>query len=318
MNRFPGLEPKAEFGNDMAIFGDMLFVGIPQAGKGTGEVLVYSLSQSFTDIEILAPDASSAGAQRFGSSVAVSNDRIAIAAEDAVNTDHTGGVVYLFNRDDGFTFRTKISSPSLNGEENKKFGYKIAISGERIFITSMLQLESRGVLSVFDLDGNLIFAVSGPQTGDMFGSSLAVKDDLLVVGILGGWNFRTGKRSGAAELIQLVGSPATSFSFKGFILPDDGDTDDNFGTDVAITSDKIIVSADNNSNEIGTAAGAIYVFDHDRNQLEKIVAIGNLGAPGDRFGSSIAVSEKAMVIGAHMKTRGGKIGSGALFVLPTP
>ena len=71
---------------------------------------------------------------------------------------------------------------------------------------------------------------------------------------------------------------------------------DRFGWSVAANDTKIVVGAPY-EDTTASAAGSIYIFDMNGNQLAKIQA-SNAGS-GDRFGTAVAVSNTRIVVGAH-------------------
>ncbi|MEA2021888.1 MAG: FG-GAP repeat protein, partial [Candidatus Caldatribacteriota bacterium] len=87
--------------------------------------------------------------------------------------------------------------------------------------------------------------------GDLFGGSVAISGDKIVVGSYG--DDDNGSDSGSAYIFNTDGSYVTK------ITAPDGEADDNFGRSVSISGDKIVVGAiyddDNGSN-----SGSAWVF----------------------------------------------------------
>lgn len=124
---------------------------------------------------------------------------------------------------------------------------------------------------------------------DEFGNSAAISDSLAVVGA---WSKSHNK--GAAYIFKM--NPNGKWTQMAQLAPTDLQEEDDFGASVAISGDTVFVSAPGQDGD----RGVVYVFRKQTNntwtQLTKITAIG--GASGDYFGSSIAVANNYLAIGA--------------------
>ena len=90
-------------------------------------------------------------------------------------------------------------------------------------------------------------------------------------------------------------SIANDFTQLKKIQASDAEADDRFGQSVAVSDTRIVVGAyleDTTASE----AGSVYIFDINGNQLAKIQASD--AEAGDQFGSSVAVSDTRIVVGA--------------------
>jgi hypothetical protein len=158
---------------------------------------------------------------------------------------------------------------------------------------------------------------SNPDAGDLFGTSVAISGDTVVVGapredssarlINGpqGNNDRTD--SGAAYVFVRNGSGWTQ---QAYLKASNADQDDEFGFAVAISGDTVVVGAygeDSNatgingsgSNNGAEFAGAAYVFVRDGVSWtqQAYLKASNTDA-GDGFGWSVAMSGDTVVVGA--------------------
>jgi hypothetical protein len=85
------------------------------------------------------------------------------------------------------------------------------------------------------------------------------------------------------------------------LLASDGANGDRFGQSVAISSDTVVVGA-SLENELGTSAGAAYVFDRNQGginnwgQVRKLTASD--GTLNDQFGFSVAIQNDRTFVGA--------------------
>ena len=84
------------------------------------------------------------------------------------------------------------------------------------------------------------------------------------------------------------------------ILPDDGAAGDEFGRDLAISGDTIVVGA-RLDDDIGNSSGAAYVFVRSAGiWTQQTKLFGDDTAAFDEFGSSVSISGETVVVGAPL------------------
>ncbi|NNL21187.1 MAG: T9SS type A sorting domain-containing protein [Ignavibacteriaceae bacterium] len=137
---------------------------------------------------------------------------------------------------------------------------------------------------------------SDPQNVVSFGSSVAIDNNILIVG--GPESDIQGVNSGAAVVFEKVNG---NWVEDTLLLADDGTTAAHFGWAVGVKDNYVFIGADQDP-EIGTWAGAVYIYKRDTltglwYEFQKIV-------PGDiqawyKFGSSISISGNKILIGAR-------------------
>ena len=111
----------------------------------------------------------------------------------------------MYERGDG----SWLQSAKLFGSENDLgdlFGTAIAADGDRVAISA--RQANPGNVHVFDRDGNGDWiqqpgALESRGISDLYGESLALRDDLIVVGAE--WDGEAGNRAGAVYVYELVG-----------------------------------------------------------------------------------------------------------------
>ncbi|MBL8694073.1 MAG: hypothetical protein JNJ88_08250 [Planctomycetes bacterium] len=137
---------------------------------------------------------------------------------------------------------------------------------------------------------------SGPSSNDQFGKAAAIHGGQAVVGS----SRPSGGFAGAAFIFER--QPDGSFSQKAMLVPPVGVTSSSFGTAVAITTDRVVVGSQHDS-DLGASSGAAYVFERDAlgtwSQTAKLLA--NDGATNDQFGCSVAIDGTRIVVGALAK-----------------
>jgi hypothetical protein len=142
------------------------------------------------------------------------------------------------------------------------------------------------------------------QSGDWFGFSLALEEDLLIVGAPHAKN-ESGEDAGAVYVFQR-GSDWQDGSGNQIakLTAGDGDSGDWFGYAVDIEGETIVVSAKAEEDPNGFESGAVYVFekgegwaDGSGNQVAKLLP-GD-GDADDGFGYAVSIAGDALAVGAE-------------------
>jgi len=292
----PGTVPQgySHFGAAVAVDGPYTVVGTPQGGgigeSDSGMAYVFDTSGGALLATIINP--TPATRDYFGLAVAVSGSTVVVGAygDDTGMTD--AGAAYVFDAVSGSLLRT-LSNPTPGFGDC--FGYSVAVSGNVVVVGAYnddVSATDAGVAYVFDVaSGNLLQTLKNPTPvyGDLFGYSVAVSGNAVVVGA---YSDDTGApNSGAAyvfdaasgSLLRTLSNPTPAF-------------DDDFGISVAVSGSTVVVGAD--GDDTGAAdTGAAYVFDLASGSLLRTL---NNPTPVafDDFGSSVAVSGSTVVVGA--------------------
>src|SRR5262249_25840102 len=132
--------------------------------------------------------------------------------------------------------------------------------------------------------------------GDLFGTSLAISGDVIVVGAVDAHD--KGPQSGAAYIFRYNRAWGVWFQEQK-LTASDGSPQTEFGRSVAIGGGVIVVPA-YRDNALGLRSGSVYVFRYVGQQWvqqEKLNASDEL--PGDRFGRSISLGGDIALISAY-------------------
>jgi FG-GAP repeat/RTX calcium-binding nonapeptide repeat (4 copies) len=216
---------------------------------------------------------------------------------------------------------------------NDFFGYSIAVDGDTVVVGAPFddagtKVDS-GVAYVFvkpatgwattatvsaTLDAN-----TAKQPGDLFGQSVAVHGDTIVVGAPLE-DSPPGSNQGAAYVFTKPaggwsGTPTQSAKLRA----SDRAVADQFATSVALNGDTVVVGAVGDDS----ARGSVYVFvkpaggwSGNMSQNAKLIAFDGLA--GDSLGSSVAVSGDTILTGAHLDDIGVNIDVGSAYVFFEP
>ena len=155
-----------------------------------------------------------------------------------------------------------------------------------------------------------LFDVAGGAF-DLFGTAVAIDGDTAVIGAI--YDDDNEWHAGAAYVFRL--DPGTSsWVQEQKLLPNDGfGVSDFFGRAVAIVGDTIVIGVPQDDDN-GEDSGSAYVFGFDGSvwiQQQKILPAD--GAAGDEFGTSVAMEDNTLVIGAPFDDDNG-LNSGSAYV----
>lgn len=149
------------------------------------------------------------------------------------------------------------------------------------FLTIALLLAARAAAAPIPL------VPGGLSPGDAFGQAVALSGNTALVS--------ANQDDAATGSVYVFVETAGSWTLQQRLVADDGGAGDVFGTFVAIDGDTAIIGAPGHDG----ATGAAYVFVRTGStwsQQQKIAPPD--GDPGDRFGTSVAVSGETAIVGS--------------------
>lgn len=221
---------------------------------------------------------------------------------------------------------------------NDIFGWSVAISGTTVVIGAPNEASKAtgvggnqndntvafsGAVYVFVRTGNTwaqqsYIKASNTNTGDQFGSSVAISGNTLVVGAIGEDSNTTGvngnqtdnsaEEAGAAYIFVRSGGTWTQ---QAYVKASNTGAGDEFGEAVSIAGNTVVVSAaneDSNATGVGgtqtnnsaSASGAVYVFTRSGIawSQQAYIKASNTGS-NDKFGTSVMIDDNnTMIVGA--------------------
>ena len=297
----PSPQARAYFGQNLAADGTLTVVGVPSAVVGglqsVGRAYVFNSVTGglIATLENPTPAANDV----FGGSVAMSGSTVAVGACGDDTGGSNAGSVYVFDAITGSLLRTLGNPAPSSGEP---FGGSVAISGD----TVVVGVPDHGIGAYYHAGSAYVFnATSGtvlrtldnptPSYYDLFGSSVAVSGNTVVVGAY--YDDTGAQDAGSAyvfsattgALVATLGNPTPA-------------VDDRFGWSVAVSGGTVVVGA--HQDDTGaTNAGSAHVFNAATGGLVRTL---NHPTPAayDYFGNSVAVSGSTVVVGAYLNDTG--------------
>jgi hypothetical protein len=259
-------------------------------------------SQDIIPFEVLA--SSDTTGDNFGYSVSISGDTIVVGADQedsnatGVNGDQSNngandaGAAFVFVRE-GTTWNQQAYLKASNTDRNYFFGISVSISGDTIVVGAYQEdcnangvrngAPMSGAAYVFVREGTTwtqqaYLKASNTGFGDLFGISVSISGDTIVVGAKAEDSNATGVNgdqnnddvtgSGAAYVFVRNG---TTWAQQAYLKASNTGEHDSFGSSVSISGDTIVVGAqfeDSNAtgvngdqkNDEAFRSGAAYVF----------------------------------------------------------
>ncbi|MGE3611145.1 MAG: FG-GAP repeat protein [Bacteriovoracaceae bacterium] len=312
------------FGTDVTLNGDTLVVGAPgedsnqttitngvtasadNTSSGSGAVYVYKRVGSTWSQEAYIKASNNGASDGFGTFIDIDGDTLIVgvpnedsnqtsitngATASSDNSASSSGAVYVYRRTSAIWAQEAYIKAS-NAETADSFGSSLVLSGNLIAVGSPLE------------DSNQTTITNGATSSS--DNSLA--------------------SSGAVYIYKRTGS---SWAQEAFIKPSNSDSNDNFGSRVALSGYTLAISSINeDSNQTlitdGPAAsntltdsGAVYVYQRNAGiwSIEAYIKADNAGAT-DNFGSALAISGDTLVVGAKAEdgTSNSITNAGAVYV----
>ncbi len=134
---------------------------------------------------------------------------------------------------------------------------------------------------------------SDGASGDRFGNNVSISGDTIVIGSPGNNN------QGAAYVFVRNQGGVDNWGQVKKLIASDGAVGDNFGCSVSISGDTIVVGANGDNSNMGSA----YIFSRNQggteNWGEVIRIVASDGVLNDLFGSSVSIFYDTIVIGAY-------------------
>jgi hypothetical protein len=230
--------------------------------------------------------------ERFGASLAIHEDRIAVGSTEVLTEivvpvpfnfpfwfTTGGGQVHLYLHD-GTTFVHERSV--VYGGVNERFGQAVSLRANTLLVGR--PGANPGAADLFDPNsGAHITTFTSPASGDKFGETVALLDDLALVGASGSGTVYVYRHDGGGTW-----TPAGTLASPG--------ASSEFGAAIAVDNGRIVVGA--------PAIDRAYVFEDDGDADWPAVAEITGGA-GSRLGQAVALTGDTAFIGAPQLLFGG-------------
>jgi len=332
----------SEDSNAIGIGGDQT----NNTGTNSGAVYVFRRSESTWSQEAYVKASNAESGDSFGRTVALYGDTLAVGVpnedsnatgingDQADNSAAYSGAVYVFHRV-GTNWAQQAYVKASNTQINDHFGGSLSLFDDTLAVGAILENSNAtgingtqtsnepasGAVYVFRRNGTTwaqeaYVKASNTDSGDRFGSSVALGANTLAVGVPNEDSDATGingdqtdnsaSYSGAVYVFRRFSG--TVWFQSAYIKPSNTQAFDEFGSSIALSGDVLAVGAKGESSSAegidgdqadntANASGAVYVFQLSGSLSQKAYVKASNTESTDYFGSSVALSGDVLVVG---------------------
>ena len=298
------------FGFSVAATENLIVAGAPRANgrtnsDGAAYVFTWNGTEAVQQAKLAGLD--TAPADRFGHSLAVSNNRVVVGAPMHGTNDL--GAAYIFARN-GSSWVQEAKLVGSQAGSNAHFGTAVSLDGNTLVIGAPDEAPSTaGAAYVFTWNGSqwlqqARLIAADASSGDHFGTSVSISGDTIVIGAELAEALGNPPSSGAAYVFARSGS---LWNQQAKLTPGNPTANGNFGKSVSFGAEGLVVGAEGDS-QFGANAGAAYVFGRNgTNWFQRKKLTASDAAAGQKVGTAVAISGQTIVVGAPNRdvNRGG-------------
>ena len=320
------------FGNSIAVAGDVMVVGAQvedQTGTNAGAAYIFERNFGGINAWVEVKKIIASFPQPydyFGCSVAIDGDVVVVGAWGEDDGSPNSGVAYVFERNAGGANAwgqvKRLKTFDLDPDDH--FGYSVAVGGDVVVIGAPREDDGgsdAGAAYLFERNfggannwgETKKLTASDAQTEDFFGSSVAMADDVIIIGAYG--DDDVCNLAGAAYIFERNAGGANTWGETKKLTASDAQLSDFFGTSVAVDGDVAIVSA-YAEDSAAINAGAAYIFERNNGGTNAWGEVKKLTASDaqadDYFGGSVSVADDMALVGVPYEKAGS--GAGAAYV----
>ncbi len=289
------------FGWDVDLNADTLVIGAPGQSSMVGQAYVYErVGSSWVQVMTLNGLPGHAG-DGFGTSVAISGDRILVGAPGDNQNGSQAGAVYAFRRGTSVWVLDEVLRSPFTGPGDQ-FGFALDMDGDRAVIgafSANTHIYNEGAAYVFHWDGlayrqEAELWAPAPRPNAMFARSVAILGDRIAVGATEDHvsDLRTGS-------VTLYSRDKRGWNHEDRVQAPGSEIGNAFGYALALRPEGLVVGAPQATKD-GVRGGAAYIFHplgpnwHFTEELEPKVP----AQAGDFTGVSVDLAQDGTLIGA--------------------
>lgn len=299
-----------DFGSSIGFDETVLVIGAPLHEHGgfiAGAAFVYGRGSTGEWVEqaILASE-TPGDLDYFASSISLNGDRVALGSPGDDGLGANSGAAYVFADPHlGWALQEKIFAP--DGGPGDRCGTSVVLNGDRILVgcpygfgseiqsgTAYLYRHSG---AGFELEHK--FNPSSTDTGQLFGSAVEISGNTVFVGAPG---FDEERPDGSVHIFESQGG---TWAPAGVLSAGDRVASRGFGAVLNLDDDLLAVGAQRMEGD-HLAPGSVFVFTRSGGEWTlQSRLVGNDVDRADGFGSSVAVDDGHVLVGAAGDAEGG-------------
>jgi len=283
--------PHDYFGTSVAVDGDFMIIGAPlneENGYDAGAVYIYEYDgETWNEVQqILGQEFA-----QLGGAVDIEGN---VAVIGAIGDDWLRGGVYIYRYDGSTWNQEQLLTDDI---VNNAFGNAVSLVGDKLLIGAEddnTNGQFAGAAYIYHYIGTTWVEKqkligSDTESSDGFGRSVAVDDDVLIIGA--DYNDGAVNRSGSAYIYRYNGA---SWTEEQKLIASNGEQGDYFGSAVAIENNEVVIGAPQTSNG---GKGIVYIF-KDQGETWEEIQIIETESSFAYFGYALARRGNSMIIGA--------------------
>ena len=288
-----------QFGRSVAISGDYVISGMPgdnDNGNNSGAAYIFKrYGTSWIQMQRIVGTTRTTN-HRFGGCVSIDGEYAIVGMR---YEDNFKGHASIFKRT-GETWTEQIEVESDDGDTTDRFAGSVSISGNYAIVGAFNDNDNgsgSGSAYIYGLNGSTwslqqkIIADDG-VANDSFGWSVAISGEYALVGAYG------HASKGCAYIFKRDG---TSWTQQAKLISSDIEANDSFGQYVALKGDIAVISSPNEDPDNVSNAGSVYIFKRNGTKwIQQTKFTGNDSVASDNFGTSVAVSNNDVIVGAYI------------------
>ena len=319
-----------QFGFDTDIYGETIVIGAPRdddkgSNSGAAYVFRYDAETGLFEESRKLRDPNGAANDQFGYSVAIDRATIVVGAPFDDGLGSNSGSIFIYNQNRGglgrWGYRKRIkASDAATGDQ---LGKSVDVDYRHVIAGATHNADNgtkSGAAYVFrrHLGGSNRYGEvtkllpdigSTAGTNNLFGSAVAIDGRTAVVSAVG-----YESSSGAAWVFDKLEGGRNNWG-QVAILDDVSTGGDNFGSRLGLDGTTIVIGAKTDDPGFGNA-GSAFVYELDDSSFEwerreRIVADDR--AVGAQFGTSVAIWDSTVVIGAPRARLGSQTRVGRVY-----
>jgi len=309
------------FSWSVALSTDIFMGGCPYDNNGeawdNGSVFIFTRAGGTWSFSQKIPGPAYSGwGDEFGNSISISGDSCIIGGSGYDN--RTGSAFVYTNVGGTWTLQQQLNA--FDRALNDFFGYASGIYEDTCVVGAYGDEAATGAAYVYTRTAGVwsfeqkLVASDGLPT-DQFGYSVAITEDMIVVGAYGVDALGTG--SGAAYVFTRTAGVWTQTQK---LVPYDNAKGDFFGWSVAFDSTTSLAIGARDANNIVTLTGAVYLYINSGGtwvESQKLIAPDFV--QNHEFGYSVAINDGTLLVGAkHDDDLGANAGAAYIFSGPVP
>jgi FG-GAP repeat len=297
------------FGHSVAISGDYAVVGSPfndiDGKNNQGAAYIFKRDNGTWTVQQKITSANGFADDLFGYSVAIDGDNIIVGGIHANVWGTQQGAAYIFHRS-GTTWTMQEQLIPIRVQMNDNVGCSVSIAGDYAIVGSYNADGGTGAVNIYrkEMSGWNPIQRIVPTDGianDNFGNSIAISGDYIVVGSYLSDN-GTFINQGSVYIYQKDANNLWAFQQK--VVPSNGQSNDKFGSSVAITSDYVVVGSPYSDNGSVLNQGSTYVYKRNGNIWgQEFQILTPNGQANDYNGVSVSIEGDYILVSAYNDDR---------------